>query len=236
MVWVVLGVPIVWVVWYAVTLQMERRCTGDGLAFALVRRTSRVFCRLWLGLCPNRRDPLPATGAAIVISNHTCSADPFLLTVATRRLISFMMASEYFELPILPTLFRIVQVITVHRDGHDLAGIKATLCALKDGRVVGMFPEGKINMARSGLLPPKLGAAMLALDTDVPVVPAYIDGTPRGAGMAEGFLRFGGRVRIRYGPPLDLRAYRDQPRTRELLQAVADHMMRAIAALGPPPT
>lgn len=235
MTWVVLGLFAAWLTWYAVRVRRHQQRTGDPLGLALFRLFNSTYCRLWLGLCPNRRDPLPPTGAAILISNHTCSADPFLLTVATRRMISFMMAHEYLELPILPAIFHLVRVVTVLRDGRDLAGTKATLRALKHGHVVGVFPEGRINLD-PGLLEPKLGAAMLAMKTGVPVIPAFITGTARGAGTAEAFLRPARRrVRIRYGPPVDLTPFHGRPRTRATLAAVSDHMMHALARLADVP-
>jgi len=232
MLWIVLGTFAVWMAWYVVTLQAERRRIGGSVALVMVLRLNRAFCRLRLGLCPPRRDPLPRRGAAILVANHTSSADPFLLGATTGRVVSFVMAGEYFGLPIAPIVFRLTQVIPVNRDGRDVAGTKATLRALRQGRVVGMFPEGRINM-EAGLLDPKPGVAMLAVKTGVPVIPAYIHGTRRGAGMAEAFLRGGGRVRIRFGSAIDLTDFRHRPRTRELLLAVAHHMMRAVADLEP---
>src|SRR5262249_47295341 len=54
----------------------------------------RMYCALWHGLRTEGYAPLPETGPAILISNHTCGIDHMLLQAASRRVLGFMIARE----------------------------------------------------------------------------------------------------------------------------------------------
>jgi 1-acyl-sn-glycerol-3-phosphate acyltransferase len=113
-----------------------------------------------------------------------------------------MMAREYYAQPGLKWLLDIVGIIPVDRSGKDLAATRAALDALKNGYVVGVFPEGKIEPTRE-LLPFQLGIALLAAKSGAPIYPAYIDGTQRGKEMPKAQierqsarLSFGERIQL----------------------------------------
>ena len=67
-----------------------------------------------------------------------------LLQAASRRLLGFMVAREYYESPWLHWICSHIGCIPVNRDGRDLAAIRAAMRALGEGRVVPIFPEGTI--------------------------------------------------------------------------------------------
>ncbi len=145
----------------------------------LLHRGFRFYCALWHELRTEGWAPLPETGPAILISNHTCGIDHMLLQAASRRLLGFMIAREYFESRWLHGICSYIGCIPVNRDGRDVAAIRAALRALGEGRVLPIFPEGRIVPAsgrRLGEMRP--GGAYIAIRAGVPVVPAYILGTP----------------------------------------------------------
>jgi 1-acyl-sn-glycerol-3-phosphate acyltransferase len=127
--------------------------------------------------------------------------DPFLLQSTTQRVIVWMMAREYYDIPGLNAFFRAIRAIPVDRGGRDVAATRAAMRALADGCVLGIFPEGRIATTRE-LLPFQTGVAMMAIKTKVPVYPAYMDGTNRGMEMVPAFLT-PNEVRLRCGPPLN---------------------------------
>ena len=134
----------------------------------------RVYWRLWHGLRTDGYAPLPGSGPAILIANHTCGIDHVLLQAASRRLLGFMVAREYYESPWLHWICSHIGCIPVNRDGRDLAAIRAAPAALDEGRVVPIFPEGH-DRARVGASA-RRDAAGQRLHRDpagVPVVPAY---------------------------------------------------------------
>jgi 1-acyl-sn-glycerol-3-phosphate acyltransferase len=199
----------------------------------LAFRVLWLFCKLGHGVRPSSRDPLPASGPAIVISNHTSAADPLFLQCATRRLISFLMAREYFDIKPLRPIFRLTDTILVNRTGRDTVAVRATLRAIRNGRVVGIFPEGGISLRRDALGAGKPGTAMLALLTRATVIPAFIDRRVHTNKLTTSLLQ-SARARVCFGPPIDLRRFYERNPDDALLDEVTRVMMDAIARLRPP--
>ena len=98
------------------------------------------------------------------------------------RVVEFMTASEYCELPgFLGWIVKHMRVIPVARTGSDMEAAKEALRRLKQGRIVGVFPEGRLNTG-DGLLAGNPGIAWLALRGGVPVYPVFIHNAPRAGG------------------------------------------------------
>jgi 1-acyl-sn-glycerol-3-phosphate acyltransferase len=135
---------------------------------------------------------VPRTGGLIVAANHISNFDPPLLGVGVPRPVSYMAKKELFAMPILKQLLPLVNAYPVDRQAGGTAALRASLRMLKEGRCVGIFPEGGRNV--SGTNEEKAGAAFLAAASGAPVVPAAIVGTRR--------LRPFGRVTVVFGPPL----------------------------------
>lgn len=112
-------------------------------------------------------------GGAVVVSNHVGFADPFVLgaTFWYRRM--FFLASEtVMRNPVISTLLRGVGCIKIDRNISDIEAIRKAASVLKDGRVLTIFPQGGIKDAGS-VAQIKAGAVLLALQTDVPIIPSY---------------------------------------------------------------
>ncbi len=170
----------------------------------LLYRAFQVYCSAWHQLRAEDYAPLPESGPAILISNHTCGIDHMLLQASSRRLLGFMIAREYFESPWLKGICSYIGCIPVNRDGRDVAAIRAALRALGEGRVLPIFPEGRIVPAsgrRLGEMRP--GSAYLAIRAGVPVVPAYIVGTPETDEILQS-LGTPSRARVLFGEPINL--------------------------------
>jgi 1-acyl-sn-glycerol-3-phosphate acyltransferase len=169
-----------------------------------VHRVFRLYCTLWHGLRVEGYAPLPESGPAILIANHTCGIDHMLLQSASRRLLGFMIAREYYDSRWLHWICSYIGCIPVNRDGRDLSAIRAGLRALGEGRVLPIFPEGTIVPASGRRLGPmRPGTAYLAVRAGVPVVPAYILGTPPTDEIIES-LATPSRARVVFGEPIDL--------------------------------
>ncbi len=166
---------------------------------------TRVFHRTQV-VAPCR---LPARGSAILVCNHTSGLDPLLLQSTTRRIIVWMMAREYFEIGALKWFFELVDAIPVDRSGKDLSATRGALRALQNGRILGVFPEGRIEET-SELLPFQTGAALLARRANCPVYPAFLTGTQRRKEMVPAFSR-SQRVTMTFGPPIELSKCDDKP-------------------------
>jgi len=171
---------------------------------------------------------LPRNGPGILVCNHTSGADPLFIQSACRRLITWMMAAEYYQVPVpgLPWVFRSIGIIPVQRSGRDMPAMRMALRALHKGRILGVFPEGRIETGRE-LLSLQTGVAMLAIKSGVPVYPAYLDGTQRGKEIAHAVLTPCAATLI-FGPPLQ---FDRSSSSRESLEAATDNIKRAIEAL-----
>ncbi|MBR4170005.1 MAG: 1-acyl-sn-glycerol-3-phosphate acyltransferase [Lachnospiraceae bacterium] len=118
-------------------------------------------------------------GSAIIISNHTSVFDyAVFLFVFIGRTLRYQMAEILFEKKPLCYLLKGLGGIRIDRDSHDFSFMARSEAILKQGGVIGIFPEGRL--AREGEerpLPFQPGAAYLALSTQVPVIPVYTNGS-----------------------------------------------------------
>jgi len=134
------------------------------------------------------------------VCNHTSGLDPELIQSCCKRMITWMMAREYYEIPFMRRVLDVVGVIPISRGMRDTAATRAAMRALADGKVLGLFPEGKIETTRE-LLPFQPGVALMAMKTEAPVCPAYLDGTQRGLNMPKAFARRQ-QATLTFGAPL----------------------------------
>lgn len=159
--------------------------------------TNRLYTRVYHRLEVMAPAVFPPRGAGILVCNHTSGLDPLLIQSACRRLIIWMMAQEYYDMPSLNWMFRRIEAIPV---GRDTTAMRGALRALKRGCIVGIFPEGRIERTRE-LMPFQTGAALMAIRTGVPIYPACLDGTQRNRTMSAAFA-VGQSARLAFGPPI----------------------------------
>ena len=173
---------------------------------SLVRRqralqgANRLFARVYHHVDVRSRNPLPAKGPAILVCNHTSGLDPQLIQGCCNRLITWLMAHEYYEVPFIKTILSTVGVIPLKRGARDIGATRAALRALEAGQILGIFPEGKIE-TDGEILPFQTGVGLLALKSRAPVYPVYLEGTQRGLEMKQAFLRRQHAV-LTFGQPL----------------------------------
>ncbi len=185
-----------------------------------------LFSRLFHRLSVRTRNQLPPSGAAILVCNHISGLDPVLLQAASSRLIVWMMAKEYYDMKSLNWFFKIVEAIPVNRGHHDSSSTRASLRALAAGRVLGIFPEGRIETSQE-LLQFHTGVALMAIKAGVPVYPAYLEGTTRGKEMIAAVLR-PNQISLRFGPEIKF----DRSTTdKEGLQRATDTIKAAVEEL-----
>lgn len=120
---------------------------------------------------------LPLRGA-VLVANHRCSLDPFFIQLAAGRRVHWMVASEYFKHPLFGYVLRLFQAIPTTRSGADNQATKHAVRLASEGRLVGMFPEGRLNRTRQHLISMRPGAILVANKANVPIVPLWIRGAP----------------------------------------------------------
>lgn len=181
-------------------------------------------------------DNLPRTGPFILVTNHTSNLDPLMMGWASGnqidRVVHFMAKVEMRSWPILGWLATQSGVYFVRRGERDRAAQQFSLDALEDGRPIAIFPEG--TRSRTGRLQAgKPGAALLAMRSGAPIVPAGISGTQRIFPNGSWFPR-ASKVRIRIGEPFSLPHQPTGRLDRDALAAGTERIMSAIEDLLPP--
>ena len=140
------------------------------------------FMRLWLPtvirvLAPNAgygASRLPATGGAVLAANHLSAIDPPAIGVYSRRAIRYMTKVELLRLPVAGEFLRMTGTFSVRRGEGDRDALRVARWLVREGHVVGMFMEGtRQKLGYPG--PAHSGAAMVAMQEGVPVIPVGVD-------------------------------------------------------------
>ena len=195
-----------------------------------MRWLNSAYCFFWHRLDAEHA-PLPKHGPVLVIANHTCAIDHTLLMATSNRVLSFLIAKQFYDDRFFGTISKILKCIPVKRDGQDLGATRAAIRALESGRAVAIFPEGRISQ-HSGrhLLPGKAGVGFIALKSKVPVIPAFIYGAPC-SNQFWPCLATSSQTHVLYGPPVDLADLIAHDGGRDDIQVATDRLMGALRDL-----
>lgn len=196
-----------------------------GNRFGLVVRSLRALARLVMRGAFRARvfgvEFLPLGGPVLLAGNHTGFLDgPFVYAVLPRP-ASFLVKSELYVIrPLAWALDRMGQ-IPVHRGQPDRTALRLALGVLREGGVVGLFPEGTRGSGTFESV--QHGIAYLAVKSDAPIVPVACLGS--GEVLPEGHIlpRLGPRVDIVFGPPFHVPVNGD-PRARSTVAAAANEV------------
>jgi 1-acyl-sn-glycerol-3-phosphate acyltransferase len=174
-------------------------------------------------LRPRGLENLPPEGGFVLACNHVSSFDPWPLGLPLwpKRQLRFMAKSELYWWP-LTIVLNGVGAFPVRRGQRDAQAIETAVALVREGNVVAMFPEG--TRRTKGLVKrfearPRTGAARIALEGGVPLVPAAVAGT-------DGLTRFA-QLRIAYGAPVDL----DDLRGEDVAQVAHEATERLMARI-----
>jgi 1-acyl-sn-glycerol-3-phosphate acyltransferase len=121
--------------------------------------------------------------------------------------------------------------IPINRENPGKSFMSGALRTFERGDVLGIFPQGRIQVPGEPDFEPLAGVGAIALRTGVPVIPVHISGTQyRDNPFASFFIRH--HVRVRYGKPIDLSAYKGRERDKDAAREVAALIMQRIQELG----
>ncbi len=118
----------------------------------------------------------PRQGPALVVANHLGDADAVLAVASLPALMDGLAKIELFDLPVVGWVLDSYGVIWVRRGQPDRRALRASLAALREGRILAIAPEGRESVT-GGLEEGTGGAAYLAIKAQVPVVPVTFTGT-----------------------------------------------------------
>jgi 1-acyl-sn-glycerol-3-phosphate acyltransferase len=177
---------------------------------------------------------VPRSGPVIIVSNHLSAIDPPILGTVARRKVIFMAKEELFRVPFLSWFVRGYEAFPVRRGEADRQAIRKSIEVLRSGFALGLFPEG--HRSPDGVLQQAFpGAALVAVQSEAPVVPVAMTGTNDVVRWPGLLLRR--KVRIVFGEPFevaDLRKPSESSAGRQRLEGLTSQMMARVAALLPP--
>lgn len=145
------------------------------------------------------REDFPQEGGVLLCSNHIDNLDPPVVGINAPRDVHFMAKEELFSVPVLGKLLPGLNAFPVKRGMSDREALRKGMKLLKEGKVVGLFPEG--TRSKTGELQEGLaGAGFFALRTNVQVVPCAI------IGPYKPFKK----LKVVYGKPIDFTQYTEE--------------------------
>lgn len=170
---------------------------------------------------------IPAQGPAILAANHVSWLDAIVLAILADRPVHMVAKQELFRIPVIGYILRHAYVMEARRDGTDYVLLRRALQALREGHLVGLFPEG--TRSRTGQLgQPRGGVALLAFHADAPVIPIAVRGTDQV--YQKGWLWRPRPVQVLVGQPVHL-GRRHGRVGREELNEASGRIMGAISSL-----
>ncbi|MCU9599780.1 lysophospholipid acyltransferase family protein [Pallidibacillus thermolactis] len=142
---------------------------------------------------------IPKEGAVLLCANHIHNLDPPLVGITMKRPVVFMAKEELFKVPILGKIVRKVNAFPIKRGKADHEAIRTGLKTLREGKVLGIFPEG--TRSKTGELGKGLsGVGFFALRADATVIPCAIIGP----------YKLFRKVKIIYGNPVNFNKLKDK--------------------------
>ncbi len=172
--------------------------------YAFAKSVVKSIFKPWYRVQVLGLDNFPKEGGVLLCSNHIHNFDPIIVGIAASRPIHFMAKEEIFRVPLLGRIVRKCNAFPVKRGMSDREALRKGLKVLKEGHVLGLFPEG--TRSRTGELGKGLaGAGFFALKTDAMVVPCAV------IGPYKSFRR----LKVVYGKPIEMDKMRKEKASAE---------------------
>ena len=176
---------------------------------------------------------VPTNGAVIIASNHLSFSDSIFMPLVVPRNVTFLAKSEYFTSPGLAGFIKKLTFIALGQVPIDRSGGKRSEAALltglrllKEGRCIGIYPEGT-RSPDGRLYKGRTGIARLAIESGAPIIPVAMFNTAeiQPTGQVVPKVR---RVEMVFGEPI----YLDGDSTDQvLLRTLTNQLMEKIAQL-----
>jgi 1-acyl-sn-glycerol-3-phosphate acyltransferase len=202
------------------------------LKFVLLGPLLHLWCRPTI----EGADNVPPDGGAILASNHLAVADSFFLPLLVRRRIVFLAKREYFTQPgfvgwLKKQFFTGIGQVPIDRGSGSAAraALDTGIRLLREGRLVGIYPEGT-RSPDGRLYKGKTGIARMALESEVPVIPVVMVGTDRVNPIGSKIWR-PRKISIKIGEPMDFSRYYGMANDRFIQRSMTDEIMYALMEL-----
>ncbi len=191
----------------------------------------RAFVAVYFRLKVEGLEHVPREGAYLVVANHTSFLDPMFICSVVPRVIHYITYAFFYYHRAIHWYCKRVFCIPIKKEGNDIATFKQTLRLLKQGELVGIFPEGARSQTGK-LSRAQPGVALIALKAGVPILPVGIQGAYEAFPVGSRFPK-PSPVTLTFGKPFSLDDFlnHDQKPTGEVQMRAAERIMEKIAGL-----
>lgn len=143
------------------------------------------------------RKNIPKNGGFILAGNHVSYLDPVVLAAACPRKLSFMAKEELFSDSFSSCFFSLIDVFPVKRNSADISALKEAIRRVKASKALALFPEGSRRFDGEST-ESHAGIGFLAARLDVPIIPAFVEGTESALPRGAKFIR-PGKISVYFG-------------------------------------
>lgn len=181
-----------------------------GFAYGMYSTVLYLALKLYNRLHVEGRKNVPDRGGCIIACNHASYLDPPVMGTALlgRRQVRFLARDTLNKGWFMRRFMRQTGVILIAREKGDIGALRKTIQAVREGHVVGLFPEG--TRSEDGQLQsPKAGIGFILRKAEVPVVPAGISGSYRAMPKGAKGIK-PAKIRMAFGPPVYPQDFTDQ--------------------------
>lgn len=179
----------------------------------------RSFLRLCFRVKIKNPERLPKEGGVIVCFNHRSNWDVPVAITFLRRKLHFMAKKELFDIFLLGRIIAWSGAFPVSRGRGDIGAVKAAVGALRAGKAVAMFPEGK-RVKKGETHKAKAGIALIANMADCPILPVGIGGE----------YRWFSKITLNIGEPFKINEEKKKLEAEDL-QKISDDILGRILLL-----
>jgi 1-acyl-sn-glycerol-3-phosphate acyltransferase len=194
--------------------------TQSQFAWLLGKPIIGALVRVFAPLRTYGRDRVPAQGPVVLCFNHFSWLDPWAIGSSCPRIIFYVAKQEAHDDKLIGPFIRFFGTTPIRRGESDREAVRAMREVVRRGDALGMFPEGTRQAREPGPVLP--GAAMIAVQEQVPIVCAAIHGTQA--------WRLGNfhPVSIAFGEPFDVSHH---PRNSKGYRAASEEIQRELRRL-----
>lgn len=202
----------------------------------MLYETLRIFFtiifRIFYSLKITGSENIPEEGPIILCANHSSFYDSMLVGLCTKRKVRFIIYEKYYNKWFLRPFIRLLKAIPVSEGGINKEAAKIAIKILKEGGVIGIFPEGRLT--RTGLMGPgRPGAALLATLTNAKIVPITINGAFSIYPKGRRFPRLSGKITVEVHSPISVDS--EKRKEKSYLNVVTEQIMESIKKSFIPP-
>ncbi len=178
------------------------------MIYKIAKVLATIVLKLFFGFEVIGKENIPKRAPYLVAANHVSYLDPIVVGIALPHKIHFMAKKELFKSRFFSWFLSQLGVFPVNREGLDISSIKQSISILRNGGVLGIFPEG--TRSRDGKFKgANRGVIGIAIKGKVPILPMGIIGTYETWPPGKKLPKFS-KIILKIGKPIELAEFFDQ--------------------------